>query len=55
MSEAVIAIISYAPGGSRQTGLCQNAVTASVNALLRIWTKVFGVENIASRKAVKNG
>ena len=22
--------------------------------LLRIWTKVFGVENIASRKAVKN-
>ena len=33
MSEAVIAIISYAPGGSRQTGLCQNAITAYVNAL----------------------
>ena len=33
MSEAVTAIISYVPGGSRKTELCQNAVTAYVNAL----------------------
>ena len=33
MSEAVTAIISYAPGGSRQNGLCQNAVIAYGNAL----------------------
>ena len=45
MSEAVIAIISYAPGGSRQTGLCQNAVTAYVNALKNLDKSIWSREN----------
>ena len=57
VSEAVIAILSYAPGGPpdgpRQTVRRQEAVTAYINALIVIWSKAFGNENIASRKTVK--
>ena len=45
MSDAVIAIISYAPGGSKQTGLCQNAVTAYVNALKNLDKSIWSREN----------
>ena len=58
VSETVIAIVTYAPGGPpdgvRQTALRQEAVGAYATALIGIWTKAFGEENVASRKTVKN-
>ena len=57
VSEAVIAILSYAPGGppdgARQTALRQEAVSSYATGLISIWTRAFGEENIASRKTVK--
>ena len=56
VSEAVIAILSYAPGGPTdgptQTVRRQEAVTAYINALVLIWPKSFRTKNIASRKTV---
>ena len=58
MSEAVIAIISYAPGGSRQTGLCQNAVTAYVNALKNldksIWRREHNIQKSCKKWLVSH-
>ena len=37
-----------------KTALRQEAVGAYATALIGIWTKAFGEENVASRKTVKN-
>ena len=58
ISEAVLAIVSYAPGGSakkdKESKQRKTAVNAYVKALIEMWSKAFGSEHILERKAVAN-
>ena len=56
VTEAVISIYNYAPGGSAKKGKeskrRKDAVNAYVKCLIEMWSKAFGSENIIERKAV---
>ena len=58
VTEAVISIYNYAPGGSAKKGKeskrRKDAVNAYVQSLIEMWSKAFGSENIMERKAVAN-
>ena len=58
ISEAVLAIIKYAPGSSlkkeKETKQRKLAINAYVTSLIEIWSKAFGSENVLERKAVSN-
>ena len=58
VTEAVISIYNYAPGGSAKKGKeskrRKDAVNAYVKSLIEMWSKAFGSENIMERKAVAN-
>ena len=56
VTEAVISIYNYAPGGSAKKGKKskrrKDAINAYVKSLIEMWSKAFGNENIIERKAV---
>ena len=54
ISEAVMAIYSYAPGGkpTAETEKCKAAINAYTIALINKWSMAFGSEYIQSRKTV---
>ena len=58
VTEAVISIYNYAPGGSAKKGKeskrTKDAVNAYVKSLIEMRSKAFGSENIIERKAVAN-
>ena len=58
VTEAVISIYNYIPGGSAKKGKeskrRQDAVNAYVKSLIEMWSKAFGSENIMERKSVAN-
>ena len=51
LHEAVLAIYSYAPGGSpkegKETKIRKKTVNAYISSVTKIWVKAFGSENIA--------
>ena len=57
VTEAVISIYNYAPGGSAKKGKeskrRKDAVNAYVKCLIEMWSKAFGSENM-ERKVVAN-
>ena len=63
LHEAVLAIYSYAPGGSpkegKETKIRKKAVNAYISSVTKIWVKAFGSENvappIASAKKIQAG
>ena len=56
LHEAVLAIYSYAPGGSPKEGkeskIRKQAINAYTNSIMKIWVKAFGLENVAPRITV---
>ena len=58
VTEAVISIYNYAPGGSakkeKESKTRKDAVNAYVKSSIEIWSKAFGSEKIMERKAVAN-
>ena len=54
VTEAVISIYNYAPGGSAKKGKKlkrrEDAVNAYIKSLIEIWSKAFGSENIMERQ-----
>ena len=57
VSEMVLAIVSYAPGGSpkvnKETTIRKAAVNAYAACLVNLWNKAFGQEYVCREKAVK--
>ena len=58
VTEAVISIYNYAPGGSVKKGKVfkrgKDAVNAYLKSLIEMWSKDFGCGNIMERKDVAN-
>ena len=54
VSEAVIAIITYAPGNNPNGKKQQDAIKDYSNLLLQIWIKGFGLEHILTINPIKD-